>query len=97
MANNEAADRLYDALRGTRIPDYMWDGLVAYITEGRPTGGFLQAIFSNNLKEACSKADGENQGIIYDYVHFLFNNAPSACWGSPERVAQWREIVKAGR
>lgn len=87
-----AKDRLLDALKGTKIPDYMHETLVAYILTGRPTGGFLYAILTNDLKQACGKADAANQQAIYDYVFFLVNNAPAVCWGSPERVDKWMDI-----
>ena len=87
-------ERLQAALEGTKIPDYMWTKLINYIVEGVPTGGFLHAILSNDLKRACNAADEANQLAIYDYVFFLHNNAPAACWGSPERVANWMEIAK---
>jgi len=92
MANTEAADRLHRALEASKIPGYMHHALVSYITEGKPTGGFLNAVLCNDLKGACNKADEANQVALYDYVFFLFNDAPVACWGSPERVARWMEI-----
>ncbi|MFI5222848.1 MAG: hypothetical protein ACHQX3_01175 [Nitrospirales bacterium] len=90
-----AKQHLLDTLRGTRIPNYMWDGLVEYITEGRPTGSFLYAVLSNDLRGACNQADGANQHILYDYVFFLYNNAPAACWGSVPRVTKWMEMMQA--
>lgn len=73
------------------IPDYMRDGLIAHILDGRPTGGFLTALLSNDLKETFNKADDVNQKVVYNYVFFLFNYAPRAAWGSPERVERWRK------
>lgn len=94
MANDNAVARLHEALNESRIPDYMHTGLVDYITEGNPVGGFLHAILSNDLKRACNAADDNNQKVIYDYVLFLYNFAPAACWGSPERVEQWMKLMK---
>ena len=89
-----AKDRLLAALEGTKIPSYMWDGLVDYIVDGIPTGGFLRAILTNDLKAACYAADDANKGCIYDYVFFLVNHAPAACWGSPERVKHWGQVAQ---
>jgi len=70
----------------------MWDGLYHYVMDGRPTGSFLTAILSNNLKEACNRADDINKNLLYDYVFFLYNYAPLGCWGSEESVDHWMEI-----
>lgn len=83
---------LVHKLAMTPIPPHMHDGIVQYILTGRPTGSFLTAIFENDLKGACNRADHENQKIIFDYVFFLYNNAPSACWGSEARHQEWIRI-----
>jgi hypothetical protein len=80
---------LLSKLAATPIPEHMCDGLVAYIINGRPVGDFLTAILSNDLKEACSRADNDNQKLLYDYVFFLYNSAPAQCWGGAERYARW--------
>ena len=65
------------------------DGLQRYIEHRIPTGGFLRAVLENDLREACAMADDENVKVIPIYVNWLYNEAPSACWGSPEKVANW--------
>lgn len=82
---------LLKKLEDTKIPRYMHHTLAYYIAEGKPTGHFLTAVLTNDLKEACNRADDDNKDRLYDYVFFLYNNAPSACWGSPENVAEWRK------
>lgn len=74
------------------IPDYMIHSVIAYILEGRAVGHFLTAVFSNDLKEACNRADEENAKKIYNYVSFLYNNAPIGCWGSPDSFKRWLEV-----
>jgi hypothetical protein len=73
------------------IPDYMHDGLVEFILNGRPVGNFLTAVLSNNLKEACGRADETNLQILPNYVKFLYNHAPIGCWGDEERMESWME------
>ncbi len=75
-----------------RLPEHMLDGVRAYILHGRPTGHFLEALFSNDFMGACARADGENLAAIVRYATFLFNIAPKDCYGSPERVAEWIRI-----
>jgi hypothetical protein len=73
------------------IPDYMHEGLVAYILDGRATGSFLQAILSNDLLKAVARGDDYNQSAIVDYVKFLHNHAPIGCFGSEKVVDAWKE------
>lgn len=71
------------------IPDYMRGAVARYIGHGIPPGNFLTAVLSNDLKEACGRADDENKFALYRYVQFLYCDAPAGCWGSPERVEEW--------
>jgi len=71
------------------IPDQMLDSLVRYVLAGTPTGGFLFAVLSNDLKEACGRADDYNIGILHVYCCWLWNSAPLSAWGSPTEVHEW--------
>lgn len=73
----------------TQIPDHMLRDLQAYVRHHRPVGHFLQAVITNDLKEACGRADSTNVKIIPVYVAFLYNHAPANCWGSKELYQQW--------
>ena len=57
--------------------------------EHTPTGGFLRAALENDLKETCFCADDRNQALLYLIVKYLYNEIPSKCWGSPEKVQAW--------
>ena len=46
---------------------------------------------SNNLTRAFYHADSINKPQIEDILKWLYNKAPSSCWGSPEKVADWME------
>jgi len=71
------------------IPPHMMDGLTRYIEHGIAPGGFLTAVLENNLREACARADDINIRNLPAYIAYLYNDAPSACWGSPEKVDAW--------
>ena len=60
-----------------------------YVNQRIPTGGFMEAVLSNDLVEACSRADNQNRYLLFDIVSYLYNNVPGACWGSRERVDRW--------
>lgn len=76
-------------LSRTRIPSRMWGGIARYIIDHIEPGDFLVNVAQNDLCGACRCADDENQLLLFDYVKFFYNHAPSACWGTPERVEAW--------
>lgn len=86
-AENEA--QLATALVECGVPEHDHWGLIHYILDGIPPGHFMTAVLSNDLKEACSRADEENQSKLWNIVYFLYNNAPIACWGSSTAVNAW--------
>jgi len=75
--------------RNWHIPERMMDGLCRYIEEHCPVGDFLTAVLSNDLTEAVNLADDENMANLPAYVVYLYNIAPSQCWGSREKVSAW--------
>lgn len=60
-----------------------------YIHDRTPTGSFLRSVLTNNLKEACGRADKRNQPYLCLYVQYLYNEAPGECWGSELSVQEW--------
>ena len=71
------------------VPEHIVDGIVSYVFDGRPPGGFLEAVFSNDLKEAFGRADETNRYAMFHIVSFLYGFVPSECWGSPARMNEW--------
>lgn len=74
---------------GMTIPGGMLDDLMAYVEHGYEPGDFLCAVISNDLTEACGRADDRNLHIIAAYVAWLYNEAPSTCWGSKAKMDAW--------
>lgn len=85
-------DALILAMAESGIPYNMHEGLSHYILYGGRTGSFLEAVISNDLKEAVSRADSPNQQALVKYVRFLYNYAPIGSWGSPEAFERWRRL-----
>jgi len=71
------------------IPEYMRGALDRYIDQGIPGGDFLNAVLENDLMKALGRADDANVNALPDYGMFLYNQAPSTSYGSPERVKDW--------
>lgn len=76
------------------IPEHCRNSVRAYIEEHKPLGGFLTAVFSNNLVEAFGKADRVNSAYIRDYANFLYNEVPLSCWGNRKMVEAWIALGK---
>ena len=65
------------------------DSIDRYVKDRIPTGGFLEAVLCNNLKEAVGRADTQNLKDIKEIVQYCYWEIPSVCWGSPEEVKAW--------
>ena len=65
-------------------------GIMNYVNEGYPIGHFLTAVFSNDLFEAFSRADSQSAEGLEHLVRFIYNECPSGCHGSKEKVLEWK-------
>jgi len=83
----DEAQKFY--FQGFAVPDYMQEGLKRYVEDRIPAGSFLSAVLANNLVEAVGMADVNNMANLPAYANYLYNYAPSDCWGSPEKVKAW--------
>lgn len=75
--------------RGMEVPDRTVESLQRYIYDGVPTGGFLEAVINNDLSEACGRADENNIQILPAIVAYLYNHAPTECWGFATAHDRW--------
>ena len=74
------------------VPEHLRDGLRAWVEIGRPPGGFLMAVLQNDLVGAFGRADEKSTAGLKYVVMWLYNRAPSGCWGSPENVRDWLKM-----
>jgi len=72
------------------LPNYMQNVVVDYIERGIDGGDFLTAVFENNFMLSLGMADIINERMIKQWAEFLYEHAPSQCWGSVEKVAEWK-------
>lgn len=77
---------------GLIVPQHDRAGLVRYITEHTGVGSFLRAVIQNDLSEAATRADKSNLRNLPAIVIWLRNEAPSECWGSPEKNKAWLKL-----
>ena len=73
------------------VPDHLREGLDAHLCDGRPVGGFLTAVLSDELTHAVARGDETSLSGLWGLMHFLVCEAPAGSWGSPAAVAAWRE------
>jgi hypothetical protein len=73
------------------LPAHMHGAMLRWIEHGIYPGGFLTAVLENDLRAAVARADMVNATRLPDYVRYLYNDAPSGCWGSPAKVRAWHE------
>ena len=71
------------------IYDHMMLSIRKYIENRSQCGDFLSAVICNDLKKAVSFADETNLRNLPAYVGYFYNEAPSACWGSPKKMKEW--------
>ncbi len=73
------------------LPGYMQPGMKRWIEEGIEPGSFLMAVIANaDVRTVFELADDTNRHCVFDYLIYLYNYAPSACWGCRENVQSWR-------
>lgn len=76
------------------------EDVLAYVEDHREPAdgpdGFLWAVLTNDLTSACLRADDVNRHAIWELHAWLWNFAPSPCWGSQEAVCDWLRRGLAG-
>lgn len=71
------------------IPDHTQGSLTRYIVNRIEPGGFLLAVLENDLHGAMARADQTNRRKIFEICQYLYNCAPSTCYGNAEKVKNW--------
>jgi len=67
----------------------MLGSVIRWVREGVRPGDFLTAVIRNNLHDAAVRADPDNLRLLKQWCLFWYNDTPSTCWGSPERMREW--------
>ena len=66
-----------------------------FVEHGIEPGSCTRAILENNLRDAFARADEETREIMFYIVSYCYNEIPSNCWGSREKVDQWIRAIRA--
>ena len=79
---------------GQGVPEHMINAVLGYFNDHRRPADFLQALLKNDLMEACARADDTNVAALAVWASFLYNEAPSWSFGSPEKVERWLDCYR---
>jgi hypothetical protein len=79
----------FNYLDFSQIPLHMVGSVKRYLNHGIKPGSFLTALFSNDLKEAMSRADDVNRIRLPDWYIFMYMQMPSDSQGSPRIMQDW--------
>ena len=71
------------------IPEHLRHGLEEYVRIGRPTGDFLEAVLSNDLKASFARADATSQAYMHAIVMYIMWEIPAVAQGSPDAYKAW--------
>lgn len=72
-----------------KLPVRVRLGMRRYVEQGISPGEFLTAVIENNLVMAVAHADDINFPRIKDFKEFLYNEMPTASWGSKKKRLAW--------
>jgi hypothetical protein len=72
------------------VPANIRDAILHHVFEGQECGGFVTAVLENNLQNAIIYADDDSLTNLRDIAMFCRNVIPGSCWGSADKVRQWR-------
>ena len=85
----------------SRLPEHMRRAAELWAEQGLPhpllLGGFMRAVLTNDLIGAFAHADETNTRAMKDWTMWLYNDAPSPCHGSAERLDAWHERHERAR
>ena len=76
------------------VSDEILAALDRYVDAGIMPGDFLTAMLENDLKKTYQRVDGNNLKAIPEILSYIYNELPAACWGSPEKVTQWKQQLQ---
>jgi hypothetical protein len=93
----EGPMRFDDPRNPAWIPKETIGCIERYVSSGLDPGDFLQAVLSNDLMEACKRADENNLKAIVAIAQHVYSNVPMNCHGTREIVKLWIELGSATR
>lgn len=76
------------------LPTHMQKPMIDWIDYGRPhpdlMGSFMRALFTEPLPIAAKNADEANLSHLRQWATYLWEYAPSGCYGSYQKLIDWQ-------
>jgi hypothetical protein len=82
--------------KASEIPMRMRNSIELYVNYGVPPGDFLGGIICKDLPTCMDHADDENLWLIPLYYAWFYNEAPSWCWGTCDKMSRWMIAKQKG-
>ena len=76
------------------LPAHIRYSMKRYIEDGVRPGDFLTAVICDKLVDSFVKADDVNIACMFEIAGFMYNEAPSVCRGSKEKLEAWMKQQK---
>lgn len=73
------------------MPSAIRETLTAYKFDGRPTGGFTQAVIENDLIGAISRSDLESEAAMKEICRWVYWELPMPAAG-PKGYKKWTNM-----
>lgn len=71
------------------IPAPTLEALKRYVNHRCPTGGFLEAVLSNDLRRALGVVDRDNLLVLKEIVMWVYCKCPCEAQGACENYRAW--------
>ena len=82
-------ERVLNSPEYLTIPKMTVEALNDFADNHHQHGHFIMACLENDFVEAVCRADIENLKAINAIAKYIWNELPSECWGSKEKVKSW--------
>lgn len=76
---------------GKQVPDHLWLPITRFVEQGLRTDVCVNAIFTNDLRNAIAFADTQTLIALRPTVLFIYRHLPHDCQGSACAVKDWSE------
>lgn len=80
---------MFDTKYYSNVSTETLEKLIAYGRDHEYVDGFLYQCLKNDFVGAATAADGGHKKCLPEIALFIYNQLPSHCWGSAEKVEDW--------
>jgi hypothetical protein len=90
----EDKDAIDSTLMAMMFLSHTRQAIENYIIDGYQPGGFLTAVFANDLFGAMGSADHLNKFAMAEICGWIYNEAPRDCWGNYQVVKDYLDMKR---